>query len=234
MSPKANLQRLMLDELARRCARETEAFFQGKRCDSRYGFELFRRAIVERDERAWHLLYAQYDALVAGWVQRHPLLSASGEDASYFVNRAFERMWLALSPEKFARFDDLKSVLRYLQMCVHSVIVDHVRREDRDIDEIQEETRSSDGDAVESTLESQVFDRMVNEQFWQLVHTRLRDDREWLVIYGSFVLGLKPREMLGQYDHLFNDVSEVYRVKQNVLTRLRRDRQMVQLVAESA
>ena len=50
------------------------------------------------------------------------------EEPQYFANRAFEKMWGVLSPQKFGQFPNLKSLLRYLQMCVHSVIVDYARR----------------------------------------------------------------------------------------------------------
>src|SRR5262245_34251742 len=118
---------LHLSELARRCAEETERFFAGRGHDSQFCFELFRQAIVEGDAAAWDLVYRQSESLVTGWVVRHTALEASGEAAPYFVNRAFEKMWAALTPEKFRDFPDLKFLLRYLQMCVHSVLMDHLR-----------------------------------------------------------------------------------------------------------
>ena len=74
-----DLRVLALASVAQRCARETELFFQRRRYNPRYCFELFRRAIVERSQGAWELAYAQYRPLVAGWVERHPAFPASGE-----------------------------------------------------------------------------------------------------------------------------------------------------------
>ena len=69
-------------------------------------------------------------------MERHAAYAASGEEADYFINRAFEKMWLALSPERFGGFPDLKSLLRYLQMCVHSAVYDVVRKTGREVAEI--------------------------------------------------------------------------------------------------
>ena len=43
------------------------------------------------------------------------------------------------------------------------------------------------------------------------------------MVYGYFVLALKPRELCDPYPHTFRNVQHVYRVKENVLARLRRD-----------
>ena len=47
------------------------------------------------------------------------------------------------------------------------------------------------------------------------------------MIYGSFVLAMKPGELHIHYAHLFNDVKDVYRTKQNVIDRLRRDQELL-------
>ena len=54
-----DLQDLTLAGVAHRCARETELFFQRQSYDPRYCCELFRRAIVDRDQGTWELVYAQ-------------------------------------------------------------------------------------------------------------------------------------------------------------------------------
>ena len=100
-----------LADIADRCAQETERFFQGQSYDPQYCFELFRRAILEHDQSAWETIHARYQSLVAGWVKQHPAFESSGEEVPYFVNRAFEKIWVALTPDKFGRFSDLSSLL---------------------------------------------------------------------------------------------------------------------------
>ncbi len=221
---------LTLSELVHRCAQETERFFQGQDSDPQYCFQLFRRAILEHDQAAWEALHTQYQSLVAGWVRQHRGFEASGEEAQYFVNRAFEKIWAALTAEKFGRFSDLGPLLRYLKLCVHSVIVDHNRSLDQaDLYALAEES------AVETkspgpTVEEWALDRDYRLRFWDWINARLHDEKERRVVYSSFVLALKPRELYDQFRNTFADVEEVYRVKQNVLTRLRRDPEFQKLL----
>jgi len=227
---------LTLAGIAYRCAHETDRFYHREDYDPRYCFELFRRAILNRDARACDLLFNQYRPLMNSWVQRHPAFPASGEEAQYFVNRAFEKLWLALTPEKFERFLDLKSILRYLQMCVHSAIVDHVRlcgphALSEDADETDDE-RSVGGNVW--TAEDDVLIRTQREDFWRSISEKLNDDKERLAIYGSFALALKPRELCAQFPGTFTDVRDVYRTKANVLERLRRDPELAKYVGEVA
>ena len=225
MSNDAGLQLrlLTITGLAHRCGQETELFFQRKPHDPRYCFELFRRAIAGRNQQAWESIYNQYLKLAIGWAQRHPLLTTSREDAEYFVNRAFEKMWAALTAEKFEDFHDLKSVLRYLQMCVHSAIVDYVRQADYTTEEFSAEESPLSGKDPDADTETQALRQVNNEEIWRLVGERLNDEQERRVVYGCFVLDLKPKELYVRSRQLFVDVNEVYRVKQNVLARLRRD-----------
>jgi hypothetical protein len=64
------------------------------------------------------------------------------------------------------------------------------------------------------------------QEFWEEVDARLRDEKERRVVYGSFVLALKPRELCAQFPETFCDVNQVYRIKENVLARLRRDTEL--------
>lgn len=218
------LQDLSLSGLRHRCAAESDRFFRRQSYDPRYCYEIFRRAVLERDERAWEFLYAQYQPLVTGWVERHALFYNSGEVAAYFVNRAFEKMWSAISPEKFSRFHDLKSILRYLQMCVHSVVVDHARAGER-TEELEDEgeERLTAQEIYMRDPEEIALQLQNRRNLWRAIEQRLKDERERCVIYGSFVLGMKPAEVQELYAAVFADVREVYAVKDNLLARLRRD-----------
>ena len=234
MSHQTDLRVLTLAGIAHRCARETELFFQRQSYDPQYCFELFRRAIVERDQRAWELVYAQYRPLVAGWVERHSSFPATGEEIQYFINRAFEKMWAALTRDKFSHFSNLKSLLRYLQMCVHSVILDQVRVAEQSVVGVQAEELAAEGRAKSPLVEDQALDRVHRQEFWEEINARLCNEKERRVVYGSFVLALKPRELYAQFRETFCDVNEVYRVKENVLARLRRDAELQEFLVRDA
>ncbi len=234
MSHQIDLRLLTLAGIAHRCAQETELFFQRQSYDPQYCFELFRRAIVERDQRAWELVYVQYRPLVAGWVNRHSAFPATGEEVQYFVNRAFEKMWVALGSAKFKQFSNLKSLLRYLQMCVHSVILDQARAAEQSVVGVQVEALAAKSRASGPTVENQALDRVHRQELWDQINVRLRNEKERRVVYGTFVLALKPRELYAQFRETFRDVKEVYRVKENVLARLRRDAELREFLVRDA
>ncbi|HRE26605.1 MAG TPA: hypothetical protein PK954_08240 [Anaerolineales bacterium] len=216
------LHKLNLGSVADRCAEESRRFFGRQSYDARFCFELFRRAFAGRDSRAWDLVYAQYHALVKGWVVRHPSFASLGEEPAYYINRAFERMFTAVTPEKFGKFDDLRQVLRYLQMCTGSVIIDAVRRLETAEQVALDEAEHISHPEAES-VEGAVLADSSRVRFWQWLEGRLKDDLERAVMHGCFVLDMKPRELAAARGAAFGSVAEVYRIKQNVLERLRRD-----------
>ena len=76
--------------------------------------------------------------LVLTWVNQHQSATTLlGQDGSApLVNAAFAKFSQALTPVKMGNFDSLAAVLKYLKMCVHSVIADEVRsRQSRQYEE---------------------------------------------------------------------------------------------------
>jgi len=213
-----DLRSLPLSSIAHRCRQESERYFRGQAHDPVYGYELFRRAMVERSDAAWTLLYEQYTPLVTGWVEHHSGYAGSGEDTQYFVNRAYEKLWSAIPPAKFARFPDLKSLLRYLQLCVHSVIIDHIRTEE--FAALEEPT------VILAGVEEPIIDQIQQQAFWQQLQRRLHDEREQQLLYYRYALGFKPRQICEHFPDEFPNIQEVYGITQNILARLRRDEEL--------
>jgi len=218
-----NLTDLSLSILLYRCSEESEHFFQKRSHDPRYCFELFRRAILEQNQLSWELIYRQYRPLVSGWIERHSSFQSTGEEKDYFVNRAFEKMWQVMTPEKFGQFPDLKSVLRYLQMCVHSVIMDHIRKKEETV--LWDDVPPSILDKADQTenVERRIMISDRQQALWQSLNHRLKNEKEQKVIYGMFVLALKPGELLKEFKGVFKNANEIYQIKANVIERLRRD-----------
>lgn len=232
MSHESNPQHLDLTNLANHCANETELFFHHRDHDTRYCFELFRRAACEKDQAAWEIIYNQYQSLVKGWVKHHKGFGSSGEEEQFFVTGAFAKMSNILTAEKFAKFSDLQSLLFYLKMCVHSVITDHNRVSDHadlyiSIEELQIDIKADD-----PATEERVTDQIEQRRFWNWIDERLNDEKERLVVQGVFVWALKPRELCDRFQNVFIDVGEVYRIKQNVMARLRRDPELREMFGE--
>lgn len=217
------LHKLPLGALEQRCARETQRFYRRETHDPRFCFELFRRAAAGEDQLAWEIVYKQYHAQVHGWILRHPAFEETGAEAQDFQNEAFERLWKALAAEKFERFADLASILQFLRMCVHSAIVDYVRKKRLIEVSLESELEERKAPAVESGPDEAVEADAQRVEMWNYVRSCLKGDQEYIVVYENYVLDLKSREKYERHPNLFQDVEDVYRTKQNLLARFRRD-----------
>jgi RNA polymerase sigma factor (sigma-70 family) len=222
----SQMELLSISDLARCCSEETNKFLKQSVSNDRYCLELFRRAIARRDDDAWSCIYQQYAPLVLTWVNQHqsaaPLLGQDG--SAPLVNAAFAKFSQALTPTKMDNFDSLAAVLKYLKMCVHSVIADEVRsRQSRQYEEtlelIENEPASEDpADDVISSISAQGL--------WQVIQEELNGEEERVLIYLAYIQGMKPSEISSQHRRLFPTVEDVYRIKRNVLERLRRNRRL--------
>lgn len=216
-----DLKELPLGGLSYRCQQETKRFWERQASDARYCYELFWRALhaphEESSKDAWGTLHHQYQRQVTLWVKRHPLFPQTDLAADTLADLALEKMWVAFAntPGKFVLFpqssaeEGLGALLRFLKTCVHSVVMDAIPYSRHD--ELSE-------NYVMDTQES--FDA---KTFWDCIYERLNNAKERLVADASFVSGLKPQQIYTFYTKIFRDVKEVYRIKENILDRLRRD-----------
>ncbi len=60
------------------------------------------------------------------------------------------------------------------------------------------------------------------QELRRAIDAELHDEAERLVAHLCLVLDLKPREVYERHPDRFADVADVYRVKRNLLERLRR------------
>ena len=230
-----NIPSLSLSSLRHRCAEESARFFRRQDHDPRYCYELFRRAAAERDEHAWELIYEQYLALVSSWVERHPMFPAAEEDTQFFVNRAFEKMWAVLTPEKFDRFPDFRGLMRYFQMCVHSALVQNLRGRaktallDEYVDPVTDREALS-ASAVPpipvpagSGIEDRAYIFAQAETLWNMLQERLQDEKERRLVQDRYVLALQPHQILIRYPELFTGREELNLVQDRFLQRLNQD-----------
>jgi DNA-directed RNA polymerase specialized sigma24 family protein len=205
-------------ELAQLCREESERYRRHRRDDGDHCFELFRRAIVDRDQQAWTGVYEQYRRLVAKWVDGSP------DQVDERTNRAFEKFWQAVVPQTFAsKFADIGKVMAFLQMCARSVSIDEHRREEKhrlagDLEGVQAST--------EDTTASHAMDNIWFEELFKHIEGRLRDDPERRVFHLSFRVGLSPKQIVQQYPDQFSDVTQVRRIKERVVRRLATDPQL--------
>ncbi len=242
MSSQNELSLLPFRTLCDRCHRESERFFAQKEHDPRFCYELFRRAFVHGNEHAWSCLYERYQKLVLSWVMRHALYSGLGEEADYFMNRAFEKMWQGIPAENFSKFPDLKSLLRYLQMCTNAVMVDFARWKEQ-AHLWDRANRSSNGEEEFDPLttlvdtdfrpEREVARREMQAILWEKLEALCNNEKELLAIHSYFVLDLKPREIYDLHSQAFEDVRDVSRTKDNFLARIRRNEEFKEFLDDA-
>jgi DNA-directed RNA polymerase specialized sigma24 family protein len=182
--------------------------------------ELIRRAIRDHDQDAWASLLSLYRPVVLASLRRHAASTVASEGEDYWVNRAFERFWSAITADRLDQFPSLGSLLRYLQLCAHSVILDELRARRRapcaSLNEAAEDLAAPLG------AEDAVLDRLSAGELWRTITAEARDEPERLVAYLSLVRDLKPGQIHTLHPEHFASPVDVYRVKRNLLERLRR------------
>ena len=223
------VDKLAVADLARRCREETLRFLRAEPHDDRFCYELFKHAIAGRDADAWEAIISQYRGIILAYIGQHSAAGMLRESDEYWINRAFQRFWMAVTADRFAQFPDLAALLRYLKLCVHSVLLDELRaRRTGSLTSLEEvpETAPADTDAEHTALGS-----LAGQQLWSAVLREVQDEAERTVAYLSFARDLKPAEIQRRHPSVYASVADVYRVKRNLLERLRRNPEIQGFVA---
>jgi hypothetical protein len=217
----SDLHGMDLSSLARRAQLESRSFYAHESYDPRFAYELFRRALVERDDHAWALLFAQYAPLVEHWVRRSGAFTISGESSEFFVSAAFTRLWRAISPERFASFPNLPVLLNYLRRCATCVVIDTARAQSC-ADMLPEEYVNWNDQRL-GHADEEATQRVSSEEFWNLIDRLLTTEAERVLIRSSYIVGMKPSEIFARFPHLFSSIDEIYVLKRALLMRLRKN-----------
>ncbi|NWJ49052.1 MAG: sigma-70 family RNA polymerase sigma factor [Chloroflexi bacterium] len=227
---------LPLGTIILRCREQTARYLRRESYDSSACFELWRRAIVLKDEGAWEAIYNNYRPFVRNWLQRstgkYPMVNLE-EDV--LINGVFFRIMRYLTPDKFSKFPSLASILQYLRMCCQTEVMDLMRdlqgrNQDVPIDGFNDDDSSDDHglkhlDRIGSLVdvEKEAIDTADRNPFWSLVAVRLPDKVDQLVVHARFVLEMPPRDIAQSFPQYLPDVNEVYRRIKNAIWRLKND-----------
>jgi hypothetical protein len=74
--------------------------------------------------------------------------------------------------------------------------------------------------------DEEAMERVSRAEFWDYINALLHDEGERVVLYSSFVLGMKPGDIYSRRSDLFESVNDVYNVKRNILGRLSRNQDL--------
>ena len=218
-----------IDELRADAQAQELSYSRGQPTDDTAGLELFRRAIDERNDDAWRAIMEIYRGLLVAQAGRRVIRGLVIEDDGFCVDRAFQRFWRATrSARVHHQFNDLASILKYLKLCLGTVLLDEARARRRQgavsIDDVPTDRY------VSADASTDVIGKIARRELWRAIERELADANQRLVARLSFLAGLSPREILARHPDTFQDVFDVYRTKRNMLDRLRRSRAIQDLM----
>lgn len=217
------MHRLSVDAVAAGCRDEAR---RPRRDERGYCFELFRRALDEGSQPAWQAIAEQYHHLLLDWV--HATCIPDPADAEDAAREALERFWRTLAGrgEPVAtRFAHAGALLKYLQQCAVSTVLDRRRvaaRRARLAARLQayESLSPPLAGPEEAALEqAERADQAARVRAWVAA---VSDPAERRVIQLSFVDDLSPAEIAARFPAEFADAQSVRQIKERVLRRARR------------
>ncbi|GAC1545744.1 MAG: hypothetical protein NVS2B7_20610 [Herpetosiphon sp.] len=183
--------KLSVDDLARRCAEETDKFQQRQTSDPQFCFELLRRALVDEASEALTSVFHIYEPRVRIWVYSHTRFPQTAESAEYFAAEALRSFYFALRGTQFERIPSLPQALSYLKLCVHTAILRYLRD--------QPPKASSWDDITEQPAPPDVELSNDIAAVWQRICQLLPHERDQLLARCTFVENMKPRQIVAAY-----------------------------------
>ena len=203
---------MSLSELTSRCMSEIQKYNQREPHNDQCCLEIFRRALLQQDSRAWSVLTERFHGIVLSWVRRHPQREAVRDIDSEenFVALTFERFWRVTVRNKTMEFNTLGGALVFLRACVNSVIIDTLRS--------QKEI------PIPENFERVAPEPDESNQRWEVIKGFIPNAREQRLAYLLYYCGLKPRQIVQLLPREFNDVHEIFRLTRNIIDRLRRNK----------
>jgi DNA-directed RNA polymerase specialized sigma24 family protein len=208
---------MSLSALADRSMSEINNYRRGKPSNDQYSLEIFRRAMLGRDNAAWALLVDSFKDFLLGSFRRHPRSGAASrlDSPENYVARSFARFWSSAVHSQQLEFTTLAAALHYLQVCVNSTIVDALRAYSRAKEVALPEPDFAGEPAVE--------DHDDGRDLWDAMSGILSSERERRLAYLLYCCNLKPRDIVRIFPQEFHEVEEIYRLRRNIVERVQRD-----------
>lgn len=184
--------------------------------------ELFQRAITQHTDEDWSLLVERFQGLVLAWVRNHSRreLAYQYHTPEYYASLAFERFWQATTRNPALTFTSLESALSYLKASLNGAILDTLRSYAR-----PEVPLPEPGYLYPAELTSE--DHTSEHELWDAIKNLIPTPREQRAAYLLFHCGLKPREVVQFCSDEFPAVSEVHRLRRNIVERLLRQADII-------
>ncbi len=214
------IQCLSNERLAELCAEQTLLFEIKGKSDGRYCYELIRRAIFGI-EGAWDAVDVQYRP----WLRRKVARYYQGdlESAEDLVQVSLLAFHRNITPERWHKFPDLKHILQYLNVCVRSRVLNHIRSQTRHCAQQVEFSEYAKIQPSTNTPETKLIDDEWRRQIWDIVQRNCKYPNDRLLIDLLLVYRLKPQQIVERYPDQFPTPDVVYKQKRNLFDRIKRD-----------
>lgn len=204
-----------LDDLIAGCSQETKE--KKRKSKTNYCFELFRRALVDKDNEAWMAVRNQYHNLVRHWIREK--IFVDHESLDDLEQDTWEKLLQSLGkrPSFFTeKFEHVGAILSYLRHCAFTSAVDEYRRRQR---REAIETKFKNSLFVENRHFREDIDKKeAVSQVKSWIH-KVTDPQERLLLFLSYEQGLTPKEIALQYPDEFENVKVVRRIKERLVKR---------------
>ncbi len=183
-------------------------------------FELFRRAIAEGCAVCWQYVHTQYYGLVRAWLLRYNLSDA--ETVDDLAQDTFASFIRFFTPTKLNQANSLGSILSYLKSCAVTSVLQVRRKTARETVLLDWDEAVLDPQLRSDSAETQAGQNLTAADIWSVVEATCQTDQERLLARQMLVSGLKPADMVKRYPQQFSSIDEIYRLKRNLVDRLRR------------
>lgn len=183
--------------------------------DPCFAYTLWRRTLLNQDERAWCVVYADYQRQVCFWIKRQLRFVVDETTMQTLVDDAFVKMagTFTRHPEKFADYPNLAALLGLLRLCAQRVVQDYVTACQQEIAVVPLES------IAEPAYEAASSHAALQEILAGLLHGA----KEWLVVTQLLLEEGKPRRLYAEHPDLFATVDEINTIRERVKGRLQRN-----------
>lgn len=203
-----------------------------------YCFEMFRRAIVEKSEHCWALIYQQYERLVCEWifeiVSDTQMLGA--ETPGSLVAKTFTNFWRAFDHSKLEKAAAFAPILSYLKSCAVTTVLQAKRAQRSKKPELELDDNGS-RESFSSLHSGQQSGQIVEEsefarKLWEIVEGVCRNEQERVVAWLSFVSDCTPDKIRTIHPGMFADSKEISEIRRSLKNRLLRNQDLKNLAEE--
>lgn len=209
-----------VDELARRCQQETDTYRRTGRSDPFPCLTLFRLALEENREDAWNKIIELYTVELRKRFYKHaPWNSLIQEDQDDIVLETFER-FAEQNRKKPLQISSLEGVLKYLYLCLSTVILLHKRAREKEhvvVDRLHHVT-----DMLEPDPADWVARDMAAQEIWQQVKSCCDNSCEEQVMYHWLGQHDTASEIVQDLSACHLTIAKVYQIVEKVLRRYRK------------